>query len=209
MKYGTILYYNDELTDEVVDFKSKKQKINKDYKYHHTNFFYKFLSFFVYKMLAYPLTFIYFRIIKQVKFHNTKILKNCKQSGYFVYANHTNQFCDGFCPAIICSPKKPYIICDSSNVSKKLVGIFTKMCGALPLPDTIEASKNFYQEISFIAKKNPIIIYPEAHLWPYYTKIRNFSNKSFRYPIQFNKPCFTFTTVYKLNKVGKKPKIEI
>ena len=58
-------------------------------------------------------------------------------------------------------------------------------------------------------KNNPIVIYPEAHLWPYYTKIRNFSSVSFRYPIKYDKPVFTFTTVYKKKKLSKKPKIEI
>ena len=32
---------------------------------------------------------------------------------------------------------------------------------------------------------------------------------SFRYPIKYNKPVFTFTTIYKKKKHGKKPKVEI
>lgn len=209
MKYGKTFYYTDELNDEVVKFKSKKQKIDKNYKYNHTNWLYRFISFFTYKFLAYPIAFAYFKLIKRVKFHNKNVLKSFKNQGYFVYANHTSQYCDGFCPALICSPQKPKFICDSSNISMKFVGFFTKMWGAFPLPDTIDATKNFYKQLSITLNKNPIIIYPEAHIWPYYTKIRNFSNKSFRYPILFDKPCFVFTTVYKLKKVGKKPKTEI
>ena len=83
------------------------------------------------------------------------------------------------------------------------------MWGALPIPSNIQSTKNFYIAIEHtLNHNNPIIIYPEANLWPYYTKIRNFSTASFKYPVRFNKPVFTFTTIYKKNKHNK-PKIEI
>ena len=137
-------------------------------------------------------------------------MKRFKKGGYFIYANHTNQFCDGFCPALICYPKKPSFIVNSANISMNFWGKFIKMWGATPIPNTINATKNFNNAINETLKNNnPIVIYPEAHLWPYYTKIRNFSNVSFRYPIKYNKPVFSFTTVYKKKRHSKKPKIEI
>ena len=60
-----------------------------------------------------------------------------------------------------------------------------------------------------LKKNNPIVVYPEAHLWPYYTQIRNFPATSFRFPVKYNKPVFTFTTVYLKHKKQTKPKIEI
>ena len=53
-----------------------------------------------------------------------------------------------------------------------------------------------------VADKKTILIYPEAHIWPYYTKIRPFPSTSFRYPIKFNVPSFSITTTYQ--KVGKR-----
>ena len=203
------LYYSSE-TDEVVNFNNDPIKIDENYKYIHTNVFYKLWSWFTYRLLATPYAFVVFKLFKRVKFHNTKVLKQHKNSGYFIYANHTNQFCDGFCPALICFPKKPHIIVDSSNISIPFFGKYTQMWGALPIPNTLTATKNFHNAIEHtLNKSNPIVIYPEAHLWPYYTKIRNFSTTSFRYPVKYNKPVFTFTTVYKKTKHGKKPKIEI
>ncbi len=208
MKFNDKIYYSSD-NDEVIDFKQKTIKIDENYKYIHKNWFYRFWSWFTYRFFATPFAFITFKIFKKVKFHNAKILKQQK-SGYFVYANHTNQFCDGFCPGLICFPKKPYIIVDSSNISIPIIGKFNQMWGALPLPSNIGATKNFYHAIEHILKRNnPIVIYPEAHLWPYHTKIRNFSSASFRYPIKFDKPMFIFTTVYKKKKHGKKPKLEI
>lgn len=209
MKYGQVVYYSDE-NDEIVDFKEKSIKIDEKYKYVHNNPFHRMWTWITYRLFATPYAFVTFKIFKKVKFHNTKILKKYKKGGYFIYANHTNQFCDGFCPALICFPKKPHVIVNSANVSIPVVGRLTRMWGALPLPDNLQATKNFYSSVEHVLNKNnPILVYPEAHLWPYYTKIRTFSTTSFRYPVKFNKPVFTFTTVYKLKKTGKKPKIEI
>ena len=47
-----------------------------------------------------------------------------------------------------------------------------------------------------LAKKNIVTIYPEAHIWPYYTDIRNFKDASFRYPVKYDKPVFCFTNTY-------------
>ncbi len=209
MKKNLKIYYSSE-DDEVVNFKNKSIKIDENYKYIHTNIFYRLWSWISYRLFATTYAFIKFKCIDRVKFHNTKILKQHKKGGCFIYSNHTNQFCDGFCPAIICFPKKPHIIVDSSNVSIPFWGKFTCRWGALPIPNTLAATKNFNKAIEHVLNQNnPIVIYPEAHLWPYYTKIRDFPAVSFRYPIKFNKPVFTFTTVYTKQKNKTKPKIEI
>ena len=84
------------------------------------------------------------------------------------------------------------------------------MWGAIPIPNTLCAVKNFNNAIAYrLNQNNPILFYPEAHLWPYYTKIRNFPSTAFKYPVKLNKPVYTFTTTYKYKKRGKKPKVEI
>ena len=45
-------------------------------------------------------------------------------------------------------------------------------------------------------RKCSITIYPEAHIWPYYTKIRPFKDVSFKYPVQLNAPAYCFTNTY-------------
>ena len=209
MKLKKQIYYLTE-NDEVVKFKSKPIKIDEHYKFLRSNIFYKIFSWFIYKVCATPIAFIYFKLIKKIKFHNIGLLRKFRKGGYFIYSNHTNQYADGFCPHLICFPKKPHIICNPDNISLCIIGKFNKMCGALPKPTTINAMKNFNFAIEKVLKQNnPIVIYPEAHLWPYYTKIRNFPASSFRFPVKFNKPVFTFTTVYIQNKPNKKPKTEI
>jgi 1-acyl-sn-glycerol-3-phosphate acyltransferase len=59
-------------------------------------------------------------------------------------------------------------------------------------------------------KKQVIIIFPEAHIWPYYTGLRNFSSSSFFYPVKMNKPVIALAGTWRApKKAGKKPKITL
>ena len=209
MKTNNNIYYSNDC-DKVVSFKEKPIIIDENYKYLPKKLITKIFAWISYRLIATPFAFITFKLINRVKFFNIDVLKKFKNDSYFIYANHTNQFCDGFCPALICFPQKPHIIVNPANVSIPLIGKLNKIWGGLPLPNNIKATKNFYNALeTVINSNNPILIYPEANLWPYYTKIRNFPNTSFRYPIKYNKPVFTFTTVYKKRKHFKRPKIEV
>ena len=76
------------------------------------------------------------------------------------------------------------------------------MLGAIPIPSNKQAMKNFLETIrKHIEKNHSITIYPEAHIWPYYTKIRPFKDVSFKYPIQLETPTFCITNTYQ--KYGK------
>ena len=71
------------------------------------------------------------------------------------------------------------------------------MLGAIPIPSDIKAMKNFLATIEEkIKNKNSITIYPEAHIWPYYTKIRQFKAVSFKYPVKLNAPAYCITNTY-------------
>lgn len=209
MKYGDKVYYSSELDDEVVAFNDKHKKIDGKYKYVHTNPFYKFAEFFIYHIIAKPIVWCYLKF-NHIKVVNRKLLKHCKKGGYFIYANHTSQITDAFHPITTCSPHKPFIICGAENLSLPFIGKLLPILGAVPLPDTLDATRNFNQKIEYVIKRNhPVLIYPEAHLWPYYTKIRPFNEKSFRYPVKYDKPMYTFTSTYQMRKPGKKPKLTI
>ena len=60
-----------------------------------------------------------------------------------------------------------------------------------------EAMKNFLDTIEKRIKKgNSITIFPEAHIWPYYTQIRPFKSVSFKYPVKLGVPVFCMTNTY-------------
>jgi len=60
-----------------------------------------------------------------------------------------------------------------------------------------------------ISQKNCVIIYPEAHVWPWYTGIRPYPDTSFAYPTGTNTPCFCMSVTYQKRKYGKRPRTTI
>ena len=111
--------------------------------------------------------------------------------------NHTQTFADTSIPSVPIFPKRNFFIVNPENVSMKILGNFVQLLGAIPIPTKRNAMKNFLKSIEKTINTNSsITIYPEAHIWPYYTKIRPFKAVSFKYPIQMNKPVFCMTNTY-------------
>ena len=82
--------------------------------------------------------------------------------------------------------------------------------GALPIPNNFHLMNKFTSAVGeAIKKRHWVAIYPEAHIWPYYTKIRNFSPVSFNYPVRLDAPVFTYTMTYKTRRHRSKPKCTV
>lgn len=205
-KERTTIYYSDELNDEFSGANIKPRKIDSTYRY--DGGILRGVGIFVwYRILI--RTFGYLLI--KIKYHHKAIgrekIKKIKE-GYFLFGNHTNVAADPFIPAVIAFPKYMNVIVNSDNVSIPFLGRITPSLGAIPLPDDLIAGKNFVNTLKKrIDKHYPITIYPEAHIWPYYTKIRHFSEKSFGYPLMMNVPVYCFTNTYQKRKHSEKPKI--
>ena len=88
------------------------------------------------------------------------------------------------------------------------LGSITPYLGALPLPDDRAAYMNFNDAIKKrIEEGGVVVIYPEAHIWPYYTGIREFGDASFSYPVKHGTPVFCFTNTYQKRAFGNRPRI--
>ena len=201
------IYYYNNYNDDIIESKKQDYQLKENFKWLHTNIFYKIFSY-VLHILVIVFAFLYAKLWLHVKIKNKKILKG--EKGYFLYSNHTQMLGDVFNPFLICFPKHPYIICSPSNLGIPVLGKILPMGGALPIPDNIHDMLKFKGAIHYYVNKgNPIIIYPEAHLWPYATFIRDFPLTSFHYPALEDKKIFVATTTYVKSKIFKKPKIII
>lgn len=208
MKDKKVYYYKSE-TDDFVGQNIKKVEISESYKYINKNILWNIASFIVYRIIAMPIAFIYCKAFFGLKFVNKKALKEVKNGGYFTYSNHTQEILDTFMPTFANFPKKCQIVAHPDNIAIPFLGTFNKMMGAFPIPSDIKAMKNFLSAMEYYLDKNNVItIYPEAHVWPYYTKIRDFATTSFKYPVKLNKPIFVFTTTYKKRKY-RRPKVVV
>ena len=202
MENKKIIYYEDELNDEFSEAKITPRRIDENYKYFHKNPFWNFCSYLCQNFISMPIKYLYSKIKFRIKFIGKDKLKKYKKEGYFIYANHTQPFADTFIPSLANFPKRNFLIVNPENVSMKGMQTLVEMLGAIPIPGNKEAMKNFLLYINYrINKNNSITIYPEAHIWPYYTKIRPFKSVSFKYPVRLDKPSFCITNTYQ--KRGK------
>lgn len=215
-----IIYYTDELNDEFSLTQITPRKIDGSYDYDGKAFTRMIGRFFCYRLIAIPLAWLFLKITyghkiigkdkikKYVKEQKKQKKLTGTEKGFMLYGNHTNDMADAYIPTMITLPKPAYVIVHANNVSMPFMGKITPYLGAIPLPDDLAAGRNFKNSISKKMKKAwPVVLYPEAHIWPFYTKIRPFKETSFRYPVQYDVPVFSFTNTYQKKKLGKKPKI--
>lgn len=196
MKPKEVIYYKDELNDEFSKAKIVPKVIDENYKYIHHRLW-DFVCLCMQNVLSMPIKILYSKIKFRIKYVGKEKLKQYKNTGYFVYANHTQIFADTFIPSVPIYPKRNFFIVNPENVSMKFLGNIVRLLGALPIPSNKKGMKNFLNAIEkHIKKKHSITIYPEAHIWPYYTKIRPFKAVSFKYPIELNTPTFCMTNTY-------------
>lgn len=202
-KAQRVIYYSDEKNDEFSSAKIRAKCIDGKYVYMRDGFFGKIAHWFWYRVVATPLAFLYMKLKFRHKIVGKSVLKSYKKSGYFIFGNHTQEVADALIPSFVCMPKTVYVIVHPNNVSMPFLGRLTPYMGALPLPDDREATSNFVEAVKTRSENDVVCIYPEAHIWPYYTKIRPFSDTSFRYPIKYDKPVFCFTNTYQAKKKDK------
>lgn len=203
-----VIYYSDELNDEFSVAQIIPKKIDGDYQYIHSSPFKRFTHFFWYRIVATPIVFLFTKIVFHHKVIGKGVLKRYKDKGYFIYGNHTQDIGDAFIPTALSFPKDAYVIVHPNNVSMPVLGKVTPSLGALPLPDDMTAYRNFLKAIETrFSQGHAIVIYPEAHIWPYYTDIRPFTDVSFAYPVKLDAPVFCFTNTYQKSRLSKEPKI--
>lgn len=197
MEERKVIFYTDELNDEFSTAKIEPRVIDENYKYIHKNPIWNITAYIVQNILSMPIKVLYAKIKFKIKYIGKDKLKKYKNEGYFIYGNHTQAFADTFIPSIANYPKRNYFIVNPENVSMKFLRTIVEMLGAIPIPSNKKAMKNFLEVIeNRIERKCSITIYPEAHIWPYYTKIRPFKVVSFKYPVQLSKPSFCITNTY-------------
>ena len=204
------IYYSDPINDDFASNSIETKKLPKNFKYVRRNPVWLFFEFTIYHFVVRPLIFTWIKLKYHQHFVGRHKLWKFRKKGYFVYANHTGTDIDAFTPSMLTFPKKDFLICNPDATSIPGIRNFVVMLGAIPVYTDIEHARNFRNAVATrIKQKKAIIIYPEAHIWPYYTDIRPFKDTSMAYPYDLNVPCFTMTNVYKkrLFPFVKRPRV--
>lgn len=201
--YQRVVYYEDPVNDDFAKNKIKKKPLPKRFKWTHKGPIWNFFAYILYYLIALPILWAYTMILYQPKFVGKKKLKKAHvRKGYFVYGNHTQNI-DGFISQIfLCFPHRAYVVTSQEAFSLPGIRWLLQMLGVIPVSDTPEGAKSFIKAIEYRHHRgDPIIIFPEAHIWPYATVIRPFPEASFSYPAQLNAPVVAICTTYKKRKL--------
>ena len=199
------IYYSDLLNDDFANTALNKKPIPSDFPFAVTNPFWRILEFVFYRLIATPIVWLIGKVGFGLRIKNRRALRKLRGTGYYLYGNHTQGMMDAYTPTLVAFPKHAYIIVGSAAVSSSLLRLPVQLLGGIPIPDSLKGLQNFMKALSLrISGKSVVTIYPEAHIWPWYTGIRPFSDTSFAYPVNDGVPAVAFVTTYRKRKVFTK-----
>ena len=203
-----IIYYKDEQNDDFVNNNISRKPLGEGFKYIHKNVFFKAFEILLYYIFACPLVYLFQKLYTHQKFVNRKVFKKVRKSGFFIYSNHTQMLNDAYIGPLAAFPKKCFVITSPDATSIKGIRAIVQALGAIPLASSLKEAKHMLSCIETRTnQKSAVMIFPEAHIWPYYTGIRNYPYQSFRYASRLQKPIFVLTNCYQKSKIFKRPKI--
>ncbi len=226
------VYYRSETDDFVTLSEKQSIKIDGSYKYSRDSLWQRLGDFIAYRLIATPLAYIFTKhkfherfIGKEKLKEYTKAQRNTSSRssksahgdgardmqkgkdapcGYFIYSNHTQQIADAFTPNMLVFPKKNSVIIDKNNLSLPLLGRHLKRLGGMPLPEDMRGTRSFIKEVQArISNGEAVTVYPEAHVWEYFTGVRNFPDSALDLPVRCGAPVFCATRAYRQNRFGK------
>lgn len=203
-----VIYYSDELNEEFSEAQITPRVVDRNFRYFHGRIW-NLCSLAVQNVFSMPVKCLYAKLKFHIYYVGREKLKPYKNVGYFIYGNHTQSFADTFIPSLGNYPKRNFFIANPENISMPGLGTLVEMLGAIPIPCDLGGMKNFIRAVEEkIVRDYSVTIYPEAHIWPYYTGIRPFKAVSFQYPVMLGCPVFALTNTYhRRGRDGEKVKI--
>ena len=209
VKKTKVAYYHDELRDDFNEIGLSRPPVPENYKYKRTNPINTFFSAILYHGIAKPVFWI-FCSCHGIRVKGRKNLRAVKGEGAFIYSNHVSiSDVFKFQAKVFFFGRRVNILGYSDSLSMPFVRNLTRALGYLPLPlkgDVKNALRLGEAFEYYIRKKQYILIYPEAHIWPYYTGVRPFRNGSFAYPAHCNAPVIPVVTTWRKPLIGKTPR---
>lgn len=192
-----VIYYSDPINDDFAGTNIQTCALDDSFRFVHTGLLWRALSWLVYYLIALPIVWLVAKLWLGLKFENRRALSQLRQTGVFLYGNHT-LILDAFVGPLAAFPKRCYIVAGPDAVSIPGLRTLVMLLGALPIPTTLSGMRCFLDAVSLRCREGACIaVYPEAHIWPYYTGVRSFPDTSFRYPVREGVPAVAMVTSYR------------
>ena len=200
------IFYYDSLEDDPIKTKEQEHKekvlLPEDYEFIPKNPFkrmYYATWFGMFVILGLWYEFYYWGL----KLKGREKLKGVsRKQGFMLYCNHTNPYHDVFGPGLMAG-RRIFTVVSPVNLKLPGIGKIVPAIGGLPLGTSPKTKKGFHEAVDKrLAQGHGVVVYPEAHVWPYATMIRPFpaGDRSFVYVVRNKVPMFVMTTTYRRSK---------
>lgn len=197
MKPDHIIYYSDPLSDDFAQTAIHTRDVEAGFPYVRKSRPWNYFAALLYYLVAVPVVYLISKVYLGLKFENRDASFQIKGTGFFLYGNHT-RYLDAFLPALAAFPNRAYVVSNPDAVSLPFLKNLVLMLGVIPLPTKFTGMRSFLSTISQRYQENACVaIFPEAHIWPFYTGIRPFPDTAFRYPVKENAPVIAMVTTYR------------
>lgn len=199
----------EENSDIIELWEPLKLDIDTNYQYVPKGKMFLLCSNILYYGIAFPILKIVTKLVYDLKIEGKENIRDLK-SGAVSVSNHV-LFLDCAMVGLACGRKRIYYTTREGSFKIPFVRKLIKLLRALPIPNKIENKKYFMDAIKNILKEGNVVhFYPEAALWPYYDRIRNFKNGAFSFAIKNEVPIvpmiFKFREPVGIRKIFKKKK---
>ena len=203
-----VVWYRDELADDFAGTHIRTKPLRPEYRYVHTGPLWRAASFFLYRLVALPLIWLFVKLAYGQRFRNRRVLRAVRGSGAYVYANHTNACLDAFAPNLLDWRRRCYIVVGPDAMSIPGLNDLIEMLGGIPLGSSLRQKDEMRRCVETrVREKALVAIYPEAHIWPWYTGIRPYSAASFAYPARDGAPVYAMTNCYEKRPLCRRPRV--
>ena len=170
--------------------------IDENYKYVSKSKIFMLLSNFMYYVIAFPILRILTKIIYDFKIEGNENIKDLK-TGAISVSNHV-LFLDCAMVGLASIDKTIYYTTLEGSFKIPFVRKLIKILRAIPIPKSIKNKSHFVKAINELLQNKCIVhFYPEASLFPYYNKIRNFKDGAFSFAIRNNVPIIPMVFIFR------------
>lgn len=197
-------------TEDFVKSPNQKFRISDDWTWYHGSSRLHYAFFYLVISIIYVISAIYAKFFMHARIIGKEKLKPFRHEPYFLYQNHTQPFGDITFTVLENYPHKLSAIMAQANYGIPVIGWILHHFDFLPVPLNDNQRAKFKETMTTLVENGTAIqVFPEAHVWPYATKIRPFTSSPMRYPVRYNTASFAATTTYHKRLLSKKPKITI
>jgi len=186
---------------------SKRPVGRADYRFEDTRFWYQVLAGVV-RAAAWVVFPVWAFLWMRTRINGRKNFRALRGQGIIVVANHVHILDAPVLGACATRTRKLRIITLKENMNLPLAGRIMKLLGCIPLGADYGGMKKLTKTVdSLLARKKPVLFYPEAAFWPYYTGLRPFTTGGFSFAVKNNVPVLPTVYTFGINKRGIKNRL--